>query len=211
MKRWTDQWPLDDLMLYQDESCIIVNKPPGVLTQSDSSGDLNLLDAVCTHLGEDFHLSNRIDRPVSGALLLSKKSRVQDVPFRKYYLAITSPPLERSDRLVHHLIKDGRHKKARVVEKGRGKEAILSYNVVQDLEKYTVLEVSPETGRFHQIRVQLAAIGCPIRGDVKYGARRSNKKRSIDLHAYKIVVKDKSVVAPLFKEYSLWRHVDLPD
>lgn len=210
MKKWTDRYRPAELILHQDQNIVVVNKPAGVPSQSDKTGDLSLFEGIRTYLNEDYHISNRLDRPVSGAVVLIKrKIESRKLPFRKSYLAITQKPPKDEDVITHYVRRDPRTKKARVVSEEQGKRAKLSYRIIQEMDKYVVLEISPKTGRFHQIRAQLAAIGCPIRGDIKYGARRGNKDRSIGLHAYKITLPDSTIIAPVINDDSIWQHVDV--
>jgi len=129
--------------------------------------------------------------------------------FKKYYLAVTMRPSDSEGTLIHHMIRDGRAHKARIVAPELGRRSELKYRIVQELNKYVVLEVQLKSGRFHQIRAQLAHIGSPIKGDVKYGARRKNPDRSIDLHAYKIAFQDSVITAPLLERGGVWDHINI--
>jgi len=211
MKKWTDIYRPQELILHQDDQYIIVNKPAGVPSQPDKTGDISLSEWLTSHKGTSPHILSRIDRPVSGAMIFSKKSSQQHRDIKKTYLAITTPPEKAEDTLEDYLQKDGRHHKSRIVTKEQGKLSILTYRVVQELDKYVVLEIQLETGRFHQIRVQLSHIGCPIKGDVKYGARRGNRDRSIDLHAYKVELPhlEEPILAPILHKEGVWQHVEL--
>ena len=165
--------------------------------QEDQSKDPSLhrlLQSYCKH---DLFLVHRIDRPVSGAVLFAKSNEAlqalvkqnESGEFRKTYLAIVpcvdmEPEGEFEDRLVH----DTRHHKARVADADApaGKTARLHYKILESLDRYRLLEIRTESGRFHQIRMQLSSRQMPIFGDVKYGARRGQPDRSIGLHAWKI-------------------------
>jgi len=209
MKKWTDVYGPADLILYQDDHLLVCNKPPGVPAQPDKSGDFSMQTWLEQYLQKSIHLLSRLDRPVSGAMACSLKDHGASPDLKKAYLAITSPPKEPEARLIHHLEKDGRHHKTRIVEEGSGKQAVLSYTTLQVLDRYHVLEVKTESGRFHQIRAQLSDIGCPIKGDVKYGARRGNPDRSIDLHAHQIEVAELLITAPWLGRSGIWEHVKL--
>ena len=211
MKKWTEVYGLKELILHQDDRYIIVNKPAGVPSQPDKTEDLSMSESLASYLGISSHIVSRIDRPVSGAMIFSKKGGGHDDKINKTYIAITASPDTSADTLEHYLKKDGRHHKTRVVSKEEGKLSRLTYKVLQQLDKYAVLEISLETGRFHQIRAQLGHIGCPIKGDVKYGARRGNRDRSIDLHAHQVELPhlDTPIIAPILDRGGIWQYVDI--
>lgn len=185
-------------ILHEDANCIIVNKPAGLPTQPDQTNDRSALDIVARYLGRRVWIVNRLDRPASGVLVLTKTSNsarefselfLNDKVQKSYWAMVKNKPQEESGTLVHYLKKGVKSKKSLVHEddsKG-GKKSILSYKVLKSLENYHLLEIELGTGRYHQIRSQLAAIGSPIKGDVKYGAKRKNDDRSIHLHARKLV------------------------
>ena len=194
-----------DRILYEDNHLIVVNKLPSEIVQGDKTGDVCLLDDVKAYLKEKYNkpgnvfagLVHRIDRPVSGAVVFAKTSKalsrmtvkVKDRDFQKTYLAIVQncPPKE-ADVLEDYLVKNEKQNKSYVVPEGtkEAKLARLSYRVVGRSDRYYLLEVELFTGRHHQIRCQLAHIGCPIKGDLKYGYPRSNPDASICLHAYRV-------------------------
>ncbi len=212
MKKWTEVYSPEELILYQDDRYIIANKPAGVPSQPDKTGDLSFSEWLMSDKGSSAHILSRIDRPVSGAMIFSKDGGGhQHSNIKKTYLAITTSPTKSADTIEHYLQKDGRHLKTRVVSKKEGKLSKLSYRVIQELDKYAVLEIHLETGRFHQIRAQLSHIGCPIKGDVKYGARRGNRDRSIDLHAHRVMLPylDAPIVAPILQQDGIWRFVEV--
>lgn len=185
-------------VIHQDAQLIVVDKPAGIPVQGDRTGDPSLLDMVRT-TGPTMEVGSphRLDRPVSGLVVFTvgkEALRKMDLAFREHrvvktYLAIVEgrPPMqgELVNRIGHH----GGSRKA-WVEPGAGTADItsvrLSYSLKAGGERYSVLEVQPEGGAFHQIRAQLAAAGHPIKGDVKYGARRGERDRSIGLHAWKL-------------------------
>ena len=194
-----------DRILYEDNHLIVVNKLPSEIVQGDKTGDRCLLDDVKEYIKEKYDkpgnvfagLVHRIDRPVSGAVVFAKTSKalsrmtvkVKDRDFHKVYLAIVKnrPPKE-ADILEDYLVKNEKQNKSYVVPEGtkEAKLARLSYRLVGKSDRYYLLEVELFTGRHHQIRCQLAHIGCPIKGDLKYGYPRSNPDASICLHAYRI-------------------------
>ena len=192
-------------ILYEDNHIIAVNKPAGMLVQGDSTGDLSLFDHVKDYLKVAYNkpgnvylgLPHRIDRPVSGVVLLARTSKCaerlsklfanQDIS--KIYWAVTqSIPEEKQGHLVHYLLKDRLKNKSRISKEShpKAKRAELKYEWLESTNRYHLLEVTLMTGRHHQIRAQLSAIGCPIKGDLKYGARKSNGPNGIHLHARKV-------------------------
>lgn len=184
-------------ILHEDTNCIIINKPVGLPTQPDKTNDKSALDIVTRYLDKQVFLINRLDRPASGILLFGKTANAagsfsalfQSKSIEKSYWAIVkNKPATDKGTLTHFLKKGVKSKKSLVAntDKKGGKKSILTYEVLKSLDNYHLLEVQLETGRFHQIRSQLAAIGSPIKGDVKYGAKRKNQNRSIHLHARKL-------------------------
>ena len=192
-------------VLYEDNHIIAVNKRPSDIVQGDKTGDAPLSDFVKKYLKEKYNKPgevfvgtvHRIDRPVSGIVLFAKTSKAlarlnamfQTKEIQKTYWAVVkNKPKNISGKLVHYLIKN----EAKNMSKGFEKEtpgalrSELDYEMICSLDNYHLLEVKPLTGRHHQIRVQLSAMGCPIKGDLKYGFDRSNKDASIHLHARKI-------------------------
>lgn len=184
-----------DWVVYKCNQFIVFNKPPGLPVQADKTGDLALVQlgsAYCKHTLFPIH---RLDRPASGLIVFGKKesataklsAQFKNREVEKTYLAVVGEmPPKQSDTLHHFLTKSNKGNKAIIVEERQGKKAVLEYKLLGSTENYHLLEVKPLTGRYHQIRAQLAAIGCSIKGDVKYGFRRSNKDRSIHLHAWKL-------------------------
>jgi len=216
-------------ILYEDNHLIAINKAAGEIVQGDKTGDVCVVDEVKIFLkkrdnkpGNVFvGLPHRLDRPTSGVLLLTKTDKalarvnklIHDREFHKTYWAIVrNKPPKNSDRLVHWLQKNEKQNKsfASNVEKNGWQKAELEYNVIASSENYYLLEIKLFTGRHHQIRVQLAEIGCPIRGDLKYGFERSNRDGSISLHARALAfvhpIKNETIkiVAPVPKE-NLWQ------
>ncbi len=192
-------------ILYEDNHIIAVNKLSSDIVQGDKTGDVTLSDRVKAYIkkkydkpGEVFlGVVHRLDRPVSGVVLFARTSKAlsrlnkmfQEKTVKKTYWALVGElPTEDNGRLKHYILKNSEKNKSYAFPKMRNgaKEAILNYRLVSGLKNYYLLEVDLETGRHHQIRCQLAKIGCPIRGDLKYGFPRSNKDGSISLHARKI-------------------------
>ncbi|MES2617707.1 MAG: RNA pseudouridine synthase [Bacteroidota bacterium] len=193
------------LILYEDNHLIAVNKPAGVLVQGDETGDVPLSELVKAFLkkredkpGNVFcGVIHRIDRPVSGVVILAKTSKglskmnelFREDTIRKTYRALVNGiPAEQEKELRNFLRKNSKTKKADVFTKfvDSSKESVLTYKVIEDRGHQALLEVKPVTGRFHQIRAQLAYNKTPIVGDVKYGAPQALKNKSICLHAYEI-------------------------
>lgn len=189
---------LSSLILYNDHHYLLVNKPAGVPVQDDQTGDKSLHRMMQAYCKRDLFLIHRIDRPVSGAVIFAKNKEAQaaisDEDFNKHfsktYLAIVPiSDIPEQDIWTDFLIHDKKSFKSRIDKSQKHKEAkkaILHYKILQSLDNFSLLEIRTETGRFHQIRAQLAARNLPIKGDVKYGARRGNKDRSIGLHAWKL-------------------------
>ncbi len=184
-------------ILYKDHQLFAVNKPAGVPVQADKTGDATLQAQAEAYCKQPLHAVHRLDRPVSGVALFAKtKSAMTDLTeqFRgrtveKIYLAVVqNPPPEQEGTLVHFLQKNEAKNISRVfpTEQPGTEKAEIRYRVLRSSDRYHLLEVVLVTGRHHQIRAQLAAIGCPVKGDVKYGFRRGNKDRSIHLHAWRL-------------------------
>lgn len=189
-------------VLYEDNHIIIVNKRPGDIVQGDKTGDKPLSEVVKSYLKDKYNkpgnvylgVVHRLDRPTSGVVLFSKTSKAlprlnklfQNKEAKKTYWAVVKerPPGD-SDKLVHFLKRNPKQNKsyAHIKEVPGSKKAILKYRLLKELDNYYLLEIDLETGRHHQIRSQLSALGCPIKGDLKYGFDRSNKDASIHLHA----------------------------
>jgi len=192
-------------ILYEDNHIIAVNKPAGVLVQSDRTGDKPLIDIIKDYIkvrdnkpgGVYLGCVHRLDRPVSGAILFAKTSKALDRlnklfkqrEVRKTYWAIVrNQPSQPEGHLTHWLIKDPETNTvtAHPTELPGGLYSELDYRLISAGKNWFLVEVYPLTGRPHQIRVQLASMNCPIRGDKKYGAPKGNSDGSINLHARKI-------------------------
>lgn len=192
-------------VVYEDNHIIIVSKRPGEIVQGDKTGDEPLAETVRRYLKEKYQkpgnvfcgVVHRLDRPVWGLVVFAKTSKAltrlnemfREGRVRKTYRAIVrNKPAEPEARLVHYIKSIERNNKsyAYTEPKEGAKEAALSYRLIGSSDRYHLLEINLETGRKHQIRVQLASIGCPIRGDLKYGDKRSNPDGSISLQAHRI-------------------------
>ena len=192
-------------ILYEDNHIIIVNKAVGEIVQGDKTGDKPLSDIVADYLKEKYNkpgaafvgVPHRLDRPTSGVVVLAKTSkaleRLNDM-FRRgdvektYWAIVGNRPAEEAAELTHWLVRNEQQNKSYAYDRERpgAKQAILDYRLLVSLTNYHLLEVELKTGRHHQIRCQLAKIGCPIKGDLKYGAPRSNPDGSISLHARRV-------------------------
>ena len=193
----TKNTKISDWVIYKNNQLIAFNKPAGIPIQPDKTEAKSLLELGEIYAKSKVFVIHRIDRPASGVILFAKSKKgltqlnaqFQARTIQKTYLVVVkNPPAEEKGRLIHYLRKNEKSNKTQVFDepiKG-GKEAILNYQIIGKSDNYSLLEIDLETGRHHQIRAQLAKIGSPIKGDVKYGARRSNKDRSIHLHAWKL-------------------------
>lgn len=192
-------------VLFEDNHLLAVNKPSGMLVQGDKTGDAPISELAKQYLIKKYQkkgeayigVPHRIDRPTSGLLLLTKTSKAlsrmnklfQDRQVKKTYWAVCrNSPKKSEGKLVHFLKRNQQKNKSAAFdnELKDAKRAELDYRILLTLDHYVLLEVKPITGRHHQIRAQLSAIGCPIKGDLKYGFHRSNKDASIHLHARSI-------------------------
>ena len=193
----TIPFQLSELLLHKDNQLIAFNKPAGLPTQSDKTGDPSLLQLAQNYVKHPLQLLHRLDRPVSGLVLFAQKPTAarelrrqwEEGVVQKTYLALTARrPEADSGTLIHYLGKSrhGNFSRAFDQDAPHRKKAELRYRILRSTERYHLWEIQPLTGRHHQIRAQLAAINCPVKGDVKYGARRGNRDRSIHLHAWKL-------------------------
>ena len=216
-------------VVYEDNHIIIVNKTASEIVQGDKTGDVPLSETVKQYLKEKYHkpgnvfigVTHRLDRPVSGLVVFAKTSKAlsrlnemfKNSEVKKTYWAIVKQtPAETEGELVNYLVRNEKQNKSYAynTEKPGSKKAILHYRLIARSDNYCLLEVDLKTGRHHQIRCQLAKMGCPIKGDLKYGFPRSNPDGSICLHARRVrfvhpVSKELiDVVAPVPSD-NLWR------
>lgn len=222
-------------VVYEDNHIIIVNKTASEIVQGDKTGDVPLSETVKQYLKEKYHkpgnvfigVTHRLDRPVSGLVVFAKTSKAlsrlnemfKNSEVKKTYWAIVKQtPAETEGELVNYLVRNEKQNKSYAydTEKPGSKKAILHYRLIARSDNYCLLEVDLKTGRHHQIRCQLAKMGCPIKGDLKYGFPRSNPDGSICLHARRVrfvhpVSKEQiDVVAPVPSD-NLWRSFEERD
>lgn len=219
-----------DRILYEDNHLIVINKKVGELVQGDATGDRTLADDVKEYLKITYNkpgnvylgIPHRLDRPTSGIVIYAKTEKAlirlnemfKGSGVKKTYWAIVDNlPDKKEARLVHYIIRNSENNKsiAYSIEKNGSKVAKLDYRLIASGDKYHLLEIDLHTGRHHQIRAQLAAIGLHIKGDLKYGAARSNPDGGISLHARKVVFihpvkkEEITIIAPPPKD-SLWNY-----
>ena len=214
-------------ILYEDNHIIAVNKTCNEIVQGDKTGDTPLSEIVKAYIKTQYNkpgevflgVTHRIDRPTSGVVLFARTSKAlarlnemfksHEQLQKTYWAIVQGEPKQPEARLENWLVKNEAQNKSYITKPGAkdAKQAVLSYKTLAKGDHYTLLEVNLETGRHHQIRCQLAAIGCPIKGDLKYGAKRSNPDGGICLHARQIAfihpVKKEpvTIVAPVPKEF----------
>jgi len=189
-------------VLYEDNHLLVINKPAGVLVQGDATGDIPLVEIAKQYIGKKYNkpgdvflgVVHRLDRPVSGVVVFARTSKApermnalfRDRQTNKIYWAVVAErPARNEGNLIHWLVKDEKKNKttAYKTETPIGSRSELNYKVIDSKRGYFLVEVNPITGRPHQIRVQLASMGCPIVGDIKYGSPISSPDGSIALHA----------------------------
>ncbi len=189
-------------IIYEDNHLIAINKRPGDLVQGDKTGDAPLSEIIKQYIKEKYNkpgnvylgVAHRLDRPTSGIVVFAKTSKAlprlnklfaEKAAKKTYWAVVKNPPEKQEDTLTHWMKRNTKQNKsyANRKEVPDSKKAILEYRMIQKLDTFYLLEVDLKTGRHHQIRSQLTAIGCPIKGDLKYGFDRSNKDGSIHLHA----------------------------
>ena len=193
-------------VIYEDNHILVVNKAAGLLVQGDQTGDESLVDIAKRYIKDKYQkpgnvflgLVHRLDRPTTGVIVLARTSKAltrlnqqfKDRLTKKVYRAVVSGSPEPKARLEHFLRKNSSQNKSFHYPKNtlNTKHAILRYRYIEQLRSYHVLEIELETGRHHQIRAQLAAVGLHIKGDLKYGAKRPNQNGSIHLHAQSLAL-----------------------
>ncbi len=201
-------------VIYEDNHLIVINKRPGDLVQGDKTGDLPLSDIVKQYLKEKYNkpgnvylgVAHRLDRPTSGIVVFAKTSKAlprlnklfaEKSAKKTYWAIVKNPPPKSHDTLIHFMKRNTKQNKsyANKKEVPDSKKAILDYEIIKKLNRYFLLQIDLKTGRHHQIRSQLSAVGSPIKGDLKYGFDRSNADGSIHLHARSL-----SFIHPVKKE-----------
>lgn len=220
-------------ILYEDNHIIIVNKAVGEIVQGDKTGDEPLSETVKTYIKKKYDkpgnvflgVTHRLDRPTSGIVVFAKTSKAlsrmnalfrDDKVSKTYWALVGNMPQEREAELVNYLRKNPKQNKSYVCQSpaNGAKKAITRYRLLGASDRYFLLEIDLLTGRHHQIRCQLSYIGCPIKGDLKYGAPRSNPDGGICLHArsirfiHPVSGKEINVTAPVPKD-RLWQQIPL--
>ena len=216
-------------VVYEDNHIIIVNKQSGEIVQGDKTGDRPLSDIVKDYIKEKYQkpgavflgVVHRLDRPVSGLVVFARTSKAltrlnkmfaESEVHKTYWAIVKNTPHEPEGTLIHWLVRNEKQNKSYAYdhERPNAKKAILKYRVIGHSANYSLLEVQLMTGRHHQIRCQLAAMGCPIKGDLKYGAPRSNPDGSISLLSRKVefihpVSKERITVEAPLPDDPLWQ------
>ena len=220
-------------VVYEDNHIIVVNKTASEIVQADKTGDTPLSETVKQYLKEKYQkpgnvflgVTHRLDRPVSGLVIFAKTSKALtrlNEMFRAgevkktYWAVVKNAPKESEGELVHFLVRNEKQNKSYAYDKEvpNSKKAVLDYHLIGRSENYYLLEVDLKTGRHHQIRCQLAKMGCPIKGDLKYGSPRSNPDGSICLHARRVrfvhpVSKELIELKAPLPEGNLWKGFEL--
>ena len=220
-------------VVYEDNHIIVVNKTASEIVQADKTGDTPLSETVKQYLKEKYQkpgnvflgVTHRLDRPVSGLVIFAKTSKALtrlNEMFRTgevkktYWAVVKNAPKESEGELVHFLVRNEKQNKSYAYDKEvpNSKKAVLDYRLIGRSENYYLLEVDLKTGRHHQIRCQLAKMGCPIKGDLKYGSPRSNPDGSICLHARRVrfvhpVSKELIELKAPLPEGNLWKGFEL--
>ena len=216
-------------VLYEDNHLVIVNKKSGDISQGDKTGDTPLSDIVKSYIKKKYNkpgnvflgVVHRLDRPTTGTIIFARTSKAlerlnkmlrEKKIHKTYWAVVKNKPENDHDTLINYLKKNPKNNKSTAYkhEVAGSKRAVLHYKRIKSLDNYHLLEVDLETGRHHQIRCQLSAIGSPIKGDLKYGFDRSNKDGSIHLHARKIafihpVSKEQIIVFAPTPDDAIWK------
>jgi 23S rRNA pseudouridine1911/1915/1917 synthase len=219
-------------ILYEDNHLIAINKKASDIVQGDKTGDETLPDRIKAYLKEKYQkpgnvfcgVIHRLDRPTSGVVLFARTSKAlerMNKQFREketsktYWVITEGKPNQDEGTLRNYLKKNEKQNKSYVYDQSvqGAKEAVLHYTILASSDNYHLLDIQLETGRHHQIRAQLAAIGCFVKGDVKYGAKRPNKDGSIGLHARKLafshpVTSEKIIINAPVPEDALWKYFE---
>ena len=219
-------------VLYEDNHIIAVNKTCNEIVQGDKTGDTPLSEIVKAYIKDKYNkpgevflgVTHRLDRPTSGVVLFARTSKAltrlnemfksHEKIQKTYWAIVQNAPKQPQAKLENWLVRNEKQNKSYVAKPGTkdAKLAVLSYSTIATSDNYTLLEIQLETGRHHQIRCQLAAIGCPIKGDLKYGAKRSNPDGGISLHARQIafihpVSKQEICITAPVPNDKLWRAI----
>ena len=220
-------------VIYEDNHVIIVYKESGEIVQGDKTGDRPLSETVKDYIKEKYQkpgavflgVTHRLDRPVSGLVVFARTSKAltrlnkmfaEGEVHKTYWAIVDTPPKSPQGELEHWLVRNEKQNKSYAYdhEVPNSKKAVLRYRVIGHSDRYTLLEVNLLTGRHHQIRCQLSAMGCPIKGDLKYGARRSNPDGSISLLSHRVafvhpVSKEPIAVESPLPDDNLWRSMKI--
>jgi len=215
--------------LFEDNHLLIVNKRAGDIVQGDKTGDIPLSEVAKSYIAEKYNkpgavylgVAHRLDRPTSGVIVFARTSKAltrlnklfkERQTAKTYWAVVKNAPSNPSGTLTHFLKRNPKQNKsyAHINEVPDSKKSVLHYKTIKTLDNYTLLEIDLETGRHHQIRSQLSAIGCSIKGDLKYGAERSNKDGSIHLHARNLkfthpVTKEELLINAPLPNDSIWK------
>ncbi len=219
-------------VLYEDNHIIAVNKTCNEIVQGDKTGDTPLSEIVKAYIKDKYNkpgevflgVTHRLDRPTSGVVLFARTSKAltrlnemfksHEKIKKTYWAIVQNAPKQPQAKLENWLVRNEKQNKSYVAKPGTkdAKLAVLTYSTISTSDNYTLLEIQLETGRHHQIRCQLAAIGCPIKGDLKYGAKRSNPDGGISLHARQIafihpVSKQEICITAPVPNDKLWRAI----
>ena len=219
-------------VLYEDNHIIAVNKTCNEIVQGDKTGDTPLSEIVKAYIKDKYNkpgavymgLVHRLDRPVGGVMVFARTSKAltrlnemfksHEKIQKTYWAIVQNAPKQPQAKLENWLVRNEKQNKSYVAKLGTkdAKLAVLTYSTIATSDNYTLLEIQLQTGRHHQIRCQLAAIGCPIKGDLKYGAKRSNPDGGISLHARKIafihpVSKQEICITAPVPNDKLWRAI----
>lgn len=219
-------------VLYEDNHIVAVNKTSNEIVQGDKTGDTPLSEIVKAYIKDKYNkpgevflgVTHRLDRPTSGVVLFARTSKAltrlnemfksHEKIKKTYWAIVQNAPKQPQAKLENWLVRNEKQNKSYVAKPGTkdAKLAVLTYSVIAKSDNYTLLEIQLETGRHHQIRCQLAAIGCPIKGDLKYGAKRSNPDGGISLHARQIafihpVSKQEICITAPVPNDKLWRAI----
>ena len=218
-------------IIHEDNHIIVINKRVGDIVQGDKTGDKPLSDVVKEYIKEKYNkpgevflgVVHRLDRPTTGIVIFAKTSKALErlnkmfserETKKTYWAVVKNKPPKNDDNLIHFLQRNEKNNtsKAHLKEVPKSKKASLDYKIIKELNHYFVLEINLHTGRHHQIRAQLQAIGCPIKGDLKYGFDRSNPDGGIHLHARKLefihpVSKEAIILIAPTPEDAIWNAI----